>query len=103
MKLSTYAVIIPVGAITAWLAVANRQAVRFSLDPFSSSAPAVALDMPLYLLIFVAFVAGVLVGGAVVAINRSLRRNAALRAAQGQSAQRTRLFFPKSGPKSPTR
>ncbi len=103
MKLSTYAAVIPIGAITGWLAVANRQAVRFSLDPFSSSAPAVAVDMPLYLLVFVTFVAGVLVGGAVVTINRSLRRNAAIRSAQAQSGQTTTLFFRRTGPKTPPR
>ena len=50
-------------AVLISLSVANRQTVRFTLDPLSSEAPALAFDLPLYLLLFGALIAGTLLGG----------------------------------------
>src|SRR5215469_10566177 len=101
MRLSTYAVTVPAVVIAAVLAVANRQIVRFSLDPFSTDAPAIALVMPLYLLLFLAVLFGVLLGGLVVAIGRRPRRSAAARAPGASLTQA--LSSRLRGPKSPGR
>lgn len=74
MKLSTFLVLVPVAAIAAVLAVANREVVVFRLDPFAAGDSAVAFIMPLFLLVFLSFLLGVLVGGATVALRRG--RNA---------------------------
>ena len=50
------AVIVPLG-------VANRQRVPVTLDPFARLDSATVYDMPLSLLIFLAFLAGLLAGG----------------------------------------
>ena len=72
MRVSTLLVMVPVAAVAAALAVANREPVAFQFDPFASGT---ALVMPLFLLVFLSFLVGVLVGGATVA----LRRNAMAR------------------------
>lgn len=58
--------------IAAIVAVANRQAVEFSLDPFSSE-PIVAFSLPLFLLVFLTFLLGVVLGGVTVWWRRVLR------------------------------
>lgn len=68
MRVSTLLVLVPVAAVAAVLAVANREPVAFQFDPFDSGS---ALVMPLFLLVFLSFVLGVLVGGATMAFRRS--------------------------------
>ena len=63
MRVSTLLVAIPVVAAAGVIAVANRAEVTFSLDPFSTENPALALEIPLFLLIFLALLFGVLLGG----------------------------------------
>jgi uncharacterized integral membrane protein len=70
VRLSTYLIGIPVVAVAAVLAVANRGAVRFSLDPFSASHPALAVEMPLWLLLLLALIAGILLGWLVALAGR---------------------------------
>ena len=75
MRVSTVLIVVPVVTIAAVVAVANRQSVTFSLDPFSVNFPAVAFTLPLYLLVFFSILFGVLLGGATVALRRTRRRN----------------------------
>jgi ABC-type Na+ efflux pump permease subunit len=79
MKLSTLFVLIPVVLIAAVLAVANREDVVFRLDPFAANDSAVVFVMPLFLLVFLSFLVGVLVGAATIALRR------------GRNARRKRL------------
>ncbi len=53
---------VPVAAFVIAFAVANRQWVTLSLDPFSRDAPFASIDMPLWLLLFVGGFFGLLVG-----------------------------------------
>jgi len=68
MRISTLLVVVPVAAVAAALAVANREPVAFQFDPFTSDA---AFVMPLFLLVFLSFLLGVIVGGATMALRRS--------------------------------
>ncbi|HEY5338901.1 MAG TPA: hypothetical protein VIJ85_11905 [Rhizomicrobium sp.] len=70
MRFSTYLIAIPIVVIAAILAVANRGEVIVSLDPFSRETPALALQMPLYAALFLAFGLGIIIGGVVAAIGR---------------------------------
>ena len=45
------------------LAFANAQTVVFSLDPFSSQTPAIAFELPLFVVFMGALMLGVLCGG----------------------------------------
>lgn len=63
MKLSNILMAIPALVLALVISIANRGAVTFSIDPFSAENPALAFSVPLYLLIFVALLLGVLIGG----------------------------------------
>jgi uncharacterized integral membrane protein len=62
-KIVTTIVVVPLVVIIVAFAVANRQAVTMSFDPFSSAAPAYAATLPLFAAIFAALIFGVLIGG----------------------------------------
>jgi predicted phage tail protein len=70
VRLSTYAVGLPAVVIAVVVAVANRQSVIFSFDPFSQASPALALRLPLFLLLFVVLGLGVLLGGLASLLSR---------------------------------
>ena len=52
-KIVTWIVVIPPLVVLVAFAVANRQAVTVSFDPFSSTAPAYAATLPLFAVLFV--------------------------------------------------
>ncbi len=62
-KLIRYIVIVPLAIAFIILAVANRQIVTLSLDPFSVSDPSIYIRMPLFILVLAGILAGVLAGG----------------------------------------
>ena len=74
MKLSTYVIGVPAVVLAAMVAVANRQDVQISLDPFSQTSPALAFHLPLFAALFVALLAGVLLGGLASTVSRVTRR-----------------------------
>ena len=62
-KFVAIAVLIPLAIVIVMFAVANREIITVSFDPFDSAHPALALKMPLFVLIFVLVAVGVVVGG----------------------------------------
>jgi uncharacterized integral membrane protein len=62
-KIVTAIIVVPLAAVIIAFAVANRQAVTVSFDPFSSTAPAYAATLPLFAVIFAVLILGVLIGG----------------------------------------
>jgi uncharacterized integral membrane protein len=62
-KIVTALVLIPLAVVIVSFAVANRQAVVVSLDPFDQADPALAFSLPLYALILALIIGGVIVGG----------------------------------------
>lgn len=57
-------ILAPVLIVIIALAIANRTPVTLSLDPFTPSEPAVAIEnIPLFVLLFVAVLIGILLGG----------------------------------------
>lgn len=79
-RLLFWVVLVPVAIAIVLFAVANRGLVTVSLDPFSTTAPAYAMTVPLFLVIFAALILGVLVGGFAVSIGKLRWRLAAHRA-----------------------
>lgn len=80
MRLSTLLLLIVAAGILAVVAVSNSGIVVFRLDPFSAEHPALAFSLPLYQLVFLALLLGVVLGGATVALSRGRKpANAALR------------------------
>src|SRR5690348_2413261 len=73
-------VLFPLGVLIVLIAMANRQAVTVSLDPFLPEKPALALALPLFLVILLAVIAGVIIGGTAAWLRQSKWRRAARRA-----------------------
>ena len=63
-KLVIWLVVVPLAIIILMFAIGNRQLVTVSFDPFSSTEPAASLTMPLFVLIFILVILGVIIGGA---------------------------------------
>jgi uncharacterized integral membrane protein len=56
-------VLIPLAAVIVALAVANRHGVTLSFDPTAGTRPALALTLPLFVVLFATLLAGVVIGG----------------------------------------
>lgn len=76
-KVITAVIVIPLAAIIIAFAVANRQTVTVSFDPFSAVSPAYAGTLPLFVLIFVLVILGVIVGGVAAWLGQSKWRRTA--------------------------
>jgi uncharacterized integral membrane protein len=63
-KIVAALILVPLAVIIIAFAVANRQIVTLSLDPFGGSEPAASVTLPLFALIILVLIAGVLIGGA---------------------------------------
>ena len=83
-------ILAPLAVLIVALAVANREIVTVSFDPFSRAEPAFMLRAPLFVLVFVLVVVGVIIGGIASWLRQSKWRRAArvrdaeLRAARGE-------------------
>jgi uncharacterized integral membrane protein len=73
-------ILIPLAIIMIGFAVANRQVVTISFDPFDASHPAYSTTLPLFVVIFVLVILGVLIGGAAAWMRQSRWRASARRA-----------------------
>ena len=78
-KIVTAVIVIPLLIVVVGFAVANRQAVTLSFDPFSSAQPAYALTLPLFVIIFVLLIVGVIIGGAASWMRQGAWRRSARR------------------------
>jgi uncharacterized integral membrane protein len=63
-KLVTALILVPLAIVFISFAVANRHAVVVSFDPFDAARPALAITLPLFALILVLIIGGVVLGGA---------------------------------------
>nr|WP_255616622.1 lipopolysaccharide assembly protein LapA domain-containing protein [Microvirga puerhi] len=66
----------PVAVLIVLLAVANREPVTLSLDPFSRDVPEFAAQLPLFAVIFAAVMVGVVIGGAATWLAQGKHRRA---------------------------
>jgi uncharacterized integral membrane protein len=98
-KVLSWILLAPLATLALLFALANRRWVTISLDPFSQDAPAYALDLPLFIVIFSALILGVLIGGIAVwfgrlrwqmAAHRAEREAARLRAEKAAADERVR-------------
>jgi uncharacterized integral membrane protein len=80
-------IVVPVAIVAILLSVANRQSVLFSLDPFNTTAPAWSVSLPLFVLLFAALGAGVVIGGGATWLRQGKWR----KAARSERGQATRL------------
>lgn len=78
-KIISAVVLIPLAIIIIGFAVANRQVVTVSFDPFDSTQPALSLTLPLFAMVFVLVILGVIIGGAAAWLRQGHWRRSARR------------------------
>ena len=78
-KIIAAVILVPLAVIIIAFAVANRQIVTVSLDPFSAEHPAASLTPPLFALVIVLLILGVLIGGIAAWLRQSKWRRTARR------------------------
>jgi hypothetical protein len=76
-KFVTALILIALAVVVSALAVANRQPVLVSFDPFDPLHPAMARALPLYQLMLLLVAGGVVIGGAAAWLKQGKWRRAA--------------------------
>ncbi len=79
-RLVNWLIYLPLGVIVVVLAVANRQSVTLSIDPFEGDDSLLTIQLPLFLVAFAALLIGLMLGGTVVWFGQRKHRTAARRA-----------------------
>jgi uncharacterized integral membrane protein len=85
-KLVTALILVPLAIVLVAFAVANRQTVVVSFDPFDQAHPAFTLAVPLFALTLALVIGGVIIGGVAAWLRQSRWRRTA-RLAQGQARE----------------
>jgi uncharacterized integral membrane protein len=85
-KFATLVILVPLTVVIVMFAVANRETIAVSFDPFDVAHPAYAIKMPLFILIFVLVAIGVVIGG-VASWLRQHRWRARARRAETESRE----------------
>jgi len=78
-KIVIAVILVPLAIVIIAFAVANRQIVTVSFDPFTSAEPAASMTLPLFALIILLLVIGVLIGGVAAWLRQGKWRTAARR------------------------
>lgn len=76
-KFLTALVVVPVAILFIVFAVANRHPVTVSFDPFNSSDPSIGAALPLFVVLIVVAILGVIAGGTATWIGQRHWRRAA--------------------------
>jgi uncharacterized integral membrane protein len=78
-KLVAVLVLVPLAVVIIAFAVANRQNITVSFDPFGANEPAASLTLPLFGLIILSLIVGVLIGGSASWLRQGKWRGSARR------------------------
>jgi uncharacterized integral membrane protein len=100
-KIVTAVILVPLAAIIIVFAVANRQFVTVSFDPFDTAQPAYAASLPLFVLILILVIFGVLLGGTVTWLRQARWQWAARRAEKENRELRLQLDLLKRDTSAP--
>jgi uncharacterized integral membrane protein len=84
-------ILVPLAIVLVVFAVANRQTVLISFDPFDQAHPALSLSVPLFALILAMVIAGVIIGGVAAWLGQSKWRGRARRLEREARALREEL------------
>ena len=96
-----YLFLVPVALVVLALAVANRHLVTIFLDPFAGPTPeGTQIDAPLYIVMLLAAMAGIILGSFTTWLEQGKYRRAARRAKTEENSLRAeiaRLTMPRPG------
>lgn len=91
-------VLIPIAVILITLAVANRGFTPFTLDPFNPGNPALTVEWPLFVFLFLAFALGTVVGSIATWFRQGRYRRLARQ--RGDEVERLRQTTARETPKT---
>lgn len=90
-KIVAALILVPLAIVIIAFALANRQSVTVSFDPFSADQPAASLTLPLFALVIVLLILGVMIGGIAGWLRHGRWRRAARRLEREADALRGEL------------
>jgi uncharacterized integral membrane protein len=90
-KIVAVIILVPLAVVIVAFAVANRQDVTISFDPFNAARPAASLTLPLFLLVIGLTILGVVIGGVAAWLGHGRWRRAARRFEREAGALRDEL------------
>jgi len=90
-KIVAALILVPLGIVLIAFAVANRQIVTVALDPFNPQHPAASVTLPLFALIVILLIAGVVIGGSASWLRHGRWRRTARRLERDLAALREEL------------
>ncbi|WP_315925156.1 DUF1049 domain-containing protein [Mesorhizobium sp. SP-1A] len=93
-------VFVPLAVILVALAVANRELVAFTFDPFNPGNPALTVTLPLFVMLFLVLAIGIIIGGAVTWFRQGRYRKLARQ--RGAEAENLRQAIAATPPPAPT-
>jgi uncharacterized integral membrane protein len=102
-KFLTALIVIPLGLLFVVFAVANRHFVTVSFDPFNSRDPSVSVTMPLFAVIIVVAILGVVAGGVATWFRQRHWRRAARQHETDAKLARGQLAELRAGAMTPSR
>lgn len=102
MKILNLLFVITLSLVGIVFAVANRQIVPLSMDPFSQANPAIAIYLPLFAIIFGSVFVGMLIGATVTwfgqgRVRRTLRETKKQEKELRKQVEQAPAVEPKSG------
>jgi uncharacterized integral membrane protein len=100
-KIVAAIILVPLAVVIIAFAVANRQSVTVSFDPFSTNEPAASVALPLFALIILTLIVGVLIGGLASWLRQGRWRGAARRFERDLKELRGKLAALEDRPASP--
>lgn len=89
-------IVVPAAVILITLAVANRELVQFTVDPFNPGNPSLSIQMPFFIYLFLALALGVLIGSFATWLNQAQYRKLARR--RGQEVDAMKLMAARQAP-----
>src|SRR3954470_13717123 len=95
-------VLIPLGLLFVVFAVANRHLVKVSFDPFNSTDPSLAITLPLFVVLIVVAIAGVVAGGTATWFRQRHWRRAARQHEADARQARSQLAELRAGAMTPS-
>jgi uncharacterized integral membrane protein len=90
-KILSAIILTPLAILIVLFAVANRESITISFDPFNAAAPAYTMRAPLFTVILLLLIAGVIVGGVAAWLRQSKWRRTARRLESEVRALRAEL------------
>ena len=95
-------VLLPLAVVMIAFAMANRQPLTVSFDPFSAGEPAASVTLPLFALIFLLLIVGVVIGGVASWLRQGKWRGSARRFERELQNLRAKLAASEGAPAKST-